>query len=219
MNAPDAATLTQFRARVIASPDLILDDPEMMQALAAANGAAMGDNIIDIRGIAMSRLEARLDRLESTHRSVIAAAHDNLAGMAIIHRAILRLLEAETLDAFLRDLAGPVAEILRVQRAAILLEGGDRPEVGEGLAIVPEGHVARLLTNGRAVSPRRVTLRQAESGSEAMLVLDLGGGHGEPPVALLLLTAADAEQFAPNQATDLLAFLGDAVERVLRRWL
>ena len=215
METENARIGDDIRARILASPDVILDDPEMMQALAAANGAAMGDNVVDLRGIAMERLEARLGRLEDTHRSVLAAAHDNLSGMALIHRAVLRLLEAETLDGFLRDLAGPVAEILRVERAMILLEGGDRPEVGEGLAIVPEGHVTTMLTGGRAVSPRRVTLRRAERGSEALLLLDLGVGR---PAGLLRLSAADPDQFAPNQGTDLLAFLGGVVERALRRW-
>ena len=49
-----------------------------MRALIAANERAMGGNIVDLRGIAMERLEARLDRLEDTHRSVIAAAYENL---------------------------------------------------------------------------------------------------------------------------------------------
>ncbi len=52
----------------------------------------MGHNVVDLRGIAMERLEERLDRLEDTHRSVIAAAYDNLAGTNSIHRAVLRLL-------------------------------------------------------------------------------------------------------------------------------
>ena len=53
----------------------------------------MGGNIVDIRGIAMERLEHRLDRLEDTHRSVIAAAYENLAGTNQIHRAILRMMD------------------------------------------------------------------------------------------------------------------------------
>lgn len=204
------------RERILKSPDVILDDPEMMQALAAANTAAMGDNVVDLRGIAMQRLEERLDRLEDAHRSVVAAAHDNLAGMHLIHRAILRLLEAPTLDVFLRDLAGPVAEILRVERATLLIEGTAPPEAGEVLQNVPDGQLDGMLTAGRQVNPRQVTLRRAEAGSEALLLLDLG--HGKP-AALIRLSGSDPEQFAPNQGTDLLAFFAGAAERSLRRWL
>lgn len=203
-----------IRARIIASPDVILDDPAVMQALAAADARTMGENVVDLRGIAMERLEARLGRLEDAHRSVIATAHENLSGMALIHRAALRMLEAQSFDAFLRDLAGPVAEILRVERAALLVESPDGPGDGEALEIVPPGQITLMLTEGRAVSPRRVTLRRTEAGSQALLLLDLGG-----ETALLQLVAADPEQFAPNQGTDLLAFFGGVVERALRRWL
>ena len=63
-----------LRATIIARPTVILDDKDVMHALIAANEKAMGSNIVDLRGIAMERLERRLDRLEDTHRSVIAAA-------------------------------------------------------------------------------------------------------------------------------------------------
>ena len=63
-----------LRDVIIAEPEVILEDPDVMAALIAANERAMGANIVDLRGIAMERMEARLDRLEDTHRSVIAAA-------------------------------------------------------------------------------------------------------------------------------------------------
>eukprot|EP00237_Pycnococcus_provasolii_P007056 CAMPEP_0206121836 /NCGR_PEP_ID=MMETSP1472-20131121/1704_1 /ASSEMBLY_ACC=CAM_ASM_001108 /TAXON_ID=41880 /ORGANISM="Pycnococcus provasolii, Strain RCC251" /LENGTH=97 /DNA_ID=CAMNT_0053512245 /DNA_START=48 /DNA_END=338 /DNA_ORIENTATION=- len=82
-----------LREKIIAQPDVILDDQDLMRALIAANERSMGGNIVDLRGIAMERLEARLDRLEDTHRSVIAAAYENLAGTNQVHRAILRMLD------------------------------------------------------------------------------------------------------------------------------
>src|SRR6056297_1911071 len=71
----------------------------------------MGKNIVDLRGIAMERLEARLDRLEDTHRNVIAAAYENLAGTNQFHRAVLRLMDAGRFEGFLDDLKGDVADI------------------------------------------------------------------------------------------------------------
>ena len=59
-----------LREAIISQPDVILDDNDVMQALIAANERAMGGNIVDLRGIAMDRLETRLDRLEDTHRNV-----------------------------------------------------------------------------------------------------------------------------------------------------
>ena len=90
-----ADALDDWRERVLQDPDLILDDRDVMRALITANDRQMGGNIVDMRGIAMERLEDRLDRLEDTHRSVISAAYENLAGTNQIHRAILKLLEVD----------------------------------------------------------------------------------------------------------------------------
>ncbi len=111
-----------MREKIISQPDVILEDRDLMRALIAANEKTMGGNIVDLRGIAMERLEARLDRLEDTHRSVIAAAYDNLAGTNQVHRAILRMLDPVEFEGFLHDLGGEVADILRVDAVRLVLE-------------------------------------------------------------------------------------------------
>ena len=104
----------ELREAIIAQPDVILDDKDLMHALIAANERSMGGNIVDLRGLAMERLESRLDRLEDTHRSVIAAAYENLAGTNLVHRAILRMLDPLDFEPFLKELGTEVATILRV---------------------------------------------------------------------------------------------------------
>jgi uncharacterized protein YigA (DUF484 family) len=94
-NFPD-----DWRARVLEDPELILEDRDLMRALISANDRQMGGNIVDMRGIAMERLQNRLDRLEDTHRSVIAAAYENLAGTNQIHRAVLALLDQKDFTGF-----------------------------------------------------------------------------------------------------------------------
>ncbi len=116
-----------LREAIIQRPDVILDDHDLMQALIAANERSMGSNIVDLRGIAMDRLEHRLGRLEDTHRSVIAAAYENLAGTNQVHRAVLRLLDPESFELFLRNLGQDVAEILRVDSVRLVLESA-QPE-------------------------------------------------------------------------------------------
>ena len=111
-----------LREAIFATPDAILDDQDVMHALIDANEKSMGGNIVDLRGIAMERLEARLDRLEDTHRSVIAAAYENLAGTNQVHRAILRMLDPTKFESFLGDLGGEVSEILRVDVVTLVLE-------------------------------------------------------------------------------------------------
>ena len=101
MNDP-AFLLDDLKEKIIADPDVVLEDREVMRALIAANETSLGNNIVDLRGIALDRLENRLDRLEDTHRSVIAAAYENLAGTDEGHRAILWMLDPGDLPGFLR---------------------------------------------------------------------------------------------------------------------
>ena len=224
-----------LRETIIAQPDIILDDRDVMQALIAANEKAMGGNIVDLRGIAMSRLEARLDRLEDTHRSVIAAAYENLAGTNQVHRAILRMLDPIAFEPFLRDLGGEVAQILRVDVIRLVLESARAEEesavrrLGEVLTVAEPGFVEAYVGQGREAPVRPVTLRQVEQGdaalygshadwvrSEACLRLDFGPGRLP---GLLLMGSEDPHMFTPQQGTDLLGFFGGVFERQMRRWL
>lgn len=225
----------QLRETIIARPDVILEDQDLMRALIAANERAMGGNIVDLRGIAMERLEARLDRLEDTHRSVIAAAYENLAGTNQVHRAILRMLDPVEFEGFLRDLGGEVAEILRVSTVRLVLETGQDETIpalrrlGDVLSLAEPGFIDSYLCAGHDAPLRQVTLRQIHEGdrriygrdaqfvrSEACLLLDFG--EGRLP-GMLALGAEDPHQFTPQQGTDLLAFFGGVLERSMRRWL
>lgn len=219
------------RMRILQNPDTILEDADVMRALVAANERAMGHNIVDLRGIAMERLESRLTRLEETHRSVIAAAYDNLSGMNQVHRAILAFLEPLEFDAFLACLGRDVADILNLGAVRLVLESHEAGQLegpgGEVLALVPPGFVGEYIGQGRAV--RHVTLRRATGmvsavfgdpadwiGSEACILLDFGPGRLP---GMLAFASEDPGHFAPHQGTDLLNFMGGVFERAMRRWL
>jgi hypothetical protein len=224
-----------LRERIISEPDVILEDQDVMRALIAANERAMGGNIVDLRGIAMERLEARLDRLEDTHRSVIAAAYENLAGTNQVHRAVLKMLDPVSFEQFLRGMGGEVADILRVDVVRLVLESvqNDRDpaikRLGDVLAVAEPGFIVDYLTQGRASPVRQVTLRQLQGGSpaiygeaadwirsEACLKLDFGKGRLP---GMLVFGAEDPHLFSPQHGTDLLGFFAGVFERTMRRWL
>lgn len=224
-----------LRAAILAEPDAVLDDKDLMQALVAANEQARGDNVIDLRGIAMQRLEARLDRLEDTHRSVIAAAYENLAGTNQVHRAILRLLEPVEFEDFLHALGNDVAEILRVDHITLVLETTalqNDPAVnnlGGVLTIAEPDFVGKYLSRDRNGAGREVILREitqpcpkiygekaAQLRSEACLKLDLGTGRLP---GMIVMAANDPRHFTPQLGTDLLAFFAGVFERSMRHWL
>jgi uncharacterized protein len=224
-----------LRDRILSDPDVLLDDTDIMRALVAANEKSMGPNVVDLRGMAMARLENRLDRLEDTHRSVIAAAYENLAGTNQVHRAILRMLDATKFETFLRNLGTEVADILRVDAVRLVLESvttEDDPAIkklGDVLSVAEPGYIDTYITQGRNLPVRQVTLRQMTPPddvvygakaqyirSEACLKLDLG--EGRLP-GLLVMGSEDPHQFTPQQGPDLLAFFAGVFERSMRRWL
>ncbi len=225
----------ELRAKILARPDMILEDPDVLRALIEASERSHGANIVDIRGVAMQRLESRLGRLEDTHRSVIAAAYENLAGTNQVHRAILRMLEPSDFADFLLVLCADVSDILRVEAARRVLEAenpGEDPALralSHVLAIREVGFIDEYLTWGRTTALRKIVLRQARAGdtalygedgewirSEACLKLELGPGRTP---GMFLMGSEDPHRFAPTQGTDLLMFFNGALERAIRRWL
>ncbi len=227
-----AAMAEDIRTRILQEPDVILEDPDVMRALIAANDRAVGGNVVDLRGVAMDRLEARLQRLEETHRLVIAAAYENLAGMTQVHRAVLALLEPLSFEDFLRCVEVDLPQILRVGRVRLVLESHEAADpaleqVGGALTVVRPGFVTDYMTQGRNLE--RVVLRRTDGNaklvfgsdvdwvrSEACLLLDFG--EGRLP-GMLAFASDSVTQFAPKQGTDLLDFMGGAFERSMRRWL
>lgn len=230
-----AGMADDLREKIISDPDVILEDHDVMRALIDANEAALGGNIVDLRGIAMDRLEVRLDRLEDTHRSVIAAAYENLAGTNQVHRAILRMLDPTEFATFLQDLDGEVSDILRVDAVRLVLESAQSDEdksvkqLGDVLVTGEPGFVDAYMSQGRNVPARQVALRQVQPDidlvygqmaswirSEACLRLDFGPGRLP---GMLVLGAEDPHHFKPTHGTDLLAFFAGVFERAMRRWL
>lgn len=223
-----------LKESLLKAPEALLDDREVMRALVGANERAMGPNVVDMRGLAMDRLEGRLGRLEETHQVMIAAACENVSGMHAVHRAALALLDAADFTGFIERLAGPAADAMRLAAVRLVLESRTAPEPGlAGLAAVlcfaEPGYSAAYRALGRGGPARDVVLREvapgeaelfgadaAGVGSEAAIALDLGPGRLP---ALLVLGAADPAQFRPGQATDLLSFFGGVVERAMRRYL
>ncbi len=232
--AQDTALFDDWRRRVLADPGLVLDDAELMRVLVLTSERAMGGNVVDLRGMAMERLESRLERLEETHRAVIAAAYENLSSTNQIHRALLKLLDAERFETFVLDLGGEVAQILRVDCVRLVLESAETQAGSLGkldavMRVKAPGYVEHWMSAGRAAPARPIVLRQgvppstgpygevaADLRSEALMRLDLGKGRLP---GMLAMGSEDPHRFKPGQGTDLLAFFTGTFERVLRRWL
>lgn len=223
------------RERLLEKPDTILSDADLMRALLDAGHETSRGNIVDLRGVAMDRLENRLSRLEETHQTVIAAAYDNLLGTKQVHRAILALMEQWDFKDFIRCLGTDVTDLLRVSTTRLVLEtsvedaGEALAAVGDVVRVAEPGYIDAYLTRDRSGEAPAVLLRQIRPdqtglygegsewiASEACLRLDIGFGRFP---AMLVFASDDPMQFSPGQGTELLTFFGAAFEQLMRRWL
>ncbi|WP_209426008.1 DUF484 family protein [Pararhodobacter sp. SW119] len=231
-HAEPARVVKDWRTRVLADPTLILDDRALMRALVDAAEGQVASNVVDLRAMAMARLEAQLAKLEDTHRAVVAAAYENVAATNQIHRAVDAILSASEFDRFVQVLEGELADILQVDTVRLVLEDAGAPAPGQRdtvVAMQPPGFVVDYMRQGRNAPARRIVLRQAvpfegdlygaagaSVRSEALMRIDLGRGRA---AAMLALGSTDPQHYKPGQATDLMAFFTGVVEKVLRRWL
>ena len=227
------AETAALKARILAEPEIVLDDGAVMAALIGA-GDTGGRNVVDLRGALVSRLESRLEQLSRAHRSVIAAAYENLSGAAQVQRATLLLLEQTALEPYLRALLIEAPRILAVDRARLCLESETDPApeaaglptpLAERVVAFPaygvEGYAGLDDTPERDGVWLRPAPREAELvygdeagrvGSEALIALDLGGRRG-----MLAFGSEDPARFSPEHGVDLVAFFGGVVARTLRR--
>lgn len=224
-----------LRRRILEAPEVILDDQDVMAALMRAVSGNSPANVVDLRGVALERLETRFTRLKETHRSVIAAAYENVSGTHQVHRAVLALLEAPDFEAFLVALGHEVTDVLRVSATRLVLE--TRQESARTLlsrfhdivTVAEPGFVADYVGQGRPGAQRKVTLRPLPGGrpslygdragwvgSEACITLDFGRDRFP---GLLAFASDDPGHFRASQGTDLLAFLGRVFETSMQRWI
>lgn len=220
-----------LKSAILNDPAAVLEDADVMRALLHAHDDSNGEKVVDLRGVFVDRLEKRLDRLEDTHRNVIAAAYDNMSGNNQIQRAVLAALEPTTFPDFLDVVQNDIANILSVNVVRLCIESKSADNSLPHAVITPleAGAIRKYLVGDRDIAMRKITLRPCRSGvstvftaatnrvsSEALLRLDLG--QKQLP-ALLALGSEDVDRFAYDQGVDLLSFFSSAFERILRRWV
>jgi uncharacterized protein YigA (DUF484 family) len=83
----------QIKRKILSNPNIILDDIDLMKTLISQSDTISAGNIVDIRSLAMKRLETRIKKVERTNKTIVAAAYENISGTNIIHEALLKLME------------------------------------------------------------------------------------------------------------------------------
>lgn len=235
MSTPANSDTTSLKEQILSNPGAILDDQQIVEALIGAQDAARGGNVVDMRGAALSHLEARLTQVKNTHQQVVSTAYDNVTVTAQVHRSLLFLTEPLEFDAFIEVLGTQVRDCLQVRAIRVVMEAEDPSaatdlnDVSGVLSLVPPGFVQAYRVGASSSEPRPIILRTvsdaskavygtaaADVRSEAVVLLNFGA---ERAPGLLVLGADDAESYAAGQATDLLNLFSRVCERLMRSWL
>ncbi len=208
------------------NPEFLSQHPELLSDLVAP-GRDLGGGVADLQQAMIEKLRADLELTRQRQRELIGTSRANLAGQARIHECILVMLTAGSFEQLIQIVATDFAVLLDLDVVTLCIEadGSDplTPHI-RGLHVVPAGTVARLLGDGRPVLLRSHVQGEAEiyGGGAPLVASDalarLNVSPATPP-GLIAFGSRRPGKFQAGQAVELLAFLAQSLERVIRLWL
>lgn len=223
-------TAKQVAAYLQANPDFLQLHPELLSVLEVpsrefSDADPEGGEVVDLQAAMVGRLRSELVRGVKQHGELIDMGRTNQRSQARIHAAILQLLSARSLDHFLELMATDLVGLLDIDAVALCLETGTvAPAMSNGIRILPEGTIAKVVGSDRAV-----TLRDNVSGDRKIFGEAAGLVHSDAllrlvvregaPAALLALGSREPHRFHAGQGTELLAFLANVMEHCICTWL
>lgn len=222
----DALSADDVAAFLTRHPRFFLERPELLELVSLPETRRDG-TVVDLRGVLVERLRGQVRSLASQQDDLIATARGNNQTQERVHKAVLALLGARSFEHFIELLTTDLAALVMVDVVALGVEqkAEDLPPVRFGGVFQLEpGTVDRLIGPGKASRVREATLVDTmiygAAGplvkSDALLRLTISSGT---PPALLALGSRTPGQFHPGQASDLLHFIGEVVELLIRGWL
>ena len=227
----------QLREEILAKAHEILNDETLLRALIEASDKNLGNKIVDLRSVAMKKMDGEVKKLKRSNQQVIATAYENLVGMKQVHQVVLKSLEQNNFDEFITNLNTEVCDILRVDCIRLGFETHSSFQTTkkydqkflELLDLYPVNFVNTYISQGENNSSDEVVLRPTPKGSEqlygklsknlkseACIKLNIGN---EKIIGILALASKEREKFTAQQGVELLKFMGSVFERRISHWL
>ena len=181
--------------------------------------------VISFEERAVATLRDRLGAAESAREDLIAFARGHSGATAAIHAAVLRLMEADSLDELFDVVRHDWPRMLGIDHAALALvaDGSGFRVEADHIGTVEPRIVDRAIEQIEPVTMRTVNCGHALFGhaardirSEALIILR---AEAPLPYGLLLLGQRQAASLDNRHGAQLLGFLGDSLGAMLRRWL
>ncbi len=203
-------------------PDFLAENDDLLAVLTPPQ-LRQGNGVVDLQHFMLERLQNEVGMLRRREKQLISAAEGNAAGQSKVHQAAITLIEARDVTALCSAIRSKLPQLLDVEAAALCIENEGALSLA-GATTIGAGGIANLMG-----PTRRVMLQEKTSGEnfvfgsaavrvKSVAYLRLRAGSGVSNMLLALGSGRD-DGFAPNQATDLLAFLGDVLEVRLRQCL
>jgi uncharacterized protein YigA (DUF484 family) len=212
-------------AYLVEHPDFVERHPALVHTLTPP-AVDRGRGVVDFQRFMVSRLQGDIDQLNLENTALIHTARANAHSQSRIQAAVLALIEARSLGQLLEILTGDLMDLLDVDVIAMVVEsnGVDLPHVAaSGIRIVAPGAVDEWLGRRDVLLQGPVAGDPAIYGpgagliqSEALLRLNISS---RTPAGLVAFGSRNPELFHDGQGTELIAFLGGTIERLLRAWL
>lgn len=232
---PERLVAADVAAYLRRHPDFLSRRPELVSLLKAP-AREMGEGVVDLQQFMLDRLRTDNARLKLVQRKLIATSRSNLANQGRVHSAVLAMLGATTFEHLITVVTDELTLLLDIDAVGLCVEathgaadrlpgqiaGGALPG---GIQVLEAGSVDDLLGPTHDVLLRPdvtgdpVIFGPSASGlvrSDALVRLRVSSAA---PVGLLALGARKPNTFNPGQGTDLLQFLAQVIEHLIRAWL
>lgn len=207
-------------------PEFLVEHRDLVHLLVPPE-ARRGDGVVDMQRYMLERVRGDLTKLQTQQNEILATSRSNLTSQGRIHGAILRLLEARTLEELIEIIITDLAVQLDVDAVALGFEAMDRIAGGANrgaLKILPKGAIDRFMGGGKDLillpdAPGEIALFGGASTlvrSQALLRLKF---RRDAPLGILACGSRTVGKFHPSQGTELLSFLARAVELIIQGWL
>ncbi len=181
--------------------------------------------VVSFERSAVATLRERLGAAEHAREELSAFARDHHSATSSIHRAVLALMEADSLDDLFKIVIHEWPGRLGVDVAALALvaDGLGFTVTPQGIGLVERRLIERLIyahgeVGMRSVERGNVLFGPAAAGvrSEAVILMP---AVDPLPHGLLLLGHHQAVDVDARHTSHLLGFLGAGLSAMMRRWL
>lgn len=221
-----ALTKKEIVAFLKDNPSFLNDNPDLLDILIPERPRHTKGQVADFQSYMIERLKADKDEVVKSTKEIIENARSNMNNQQRIHACVLRLLEAQTFDEFIRCITMDLSPMLNVDIAVLVVESNEAeiPHIQQnGIRILPEGTVEKWMGEKTIMLQDNISGIEAIYGGGAALVasqilLRVDISRNTPP-AILAFGSRNPSLFHDGQATDQILFLARVIERCFRSWL